>query len=713
MGGIYGIGVSALKAAQSGLAVTSHNIANVNTPGFSRQEILQTAELPQSTGAGYFGQGANVTTVVRRYDAFLGTQVLEAQTQASNLSTQLGLAQQVSNLLGDANGSLSPALQAFFSAVNGVANAPESIPARQNMLGSAQSLVNRFQSLDQRIGQIRDGLNGQISNSVTMINSYAKQIAALNDTIVQSQARNPQSPPNDLLDQRDQLVSQLSQEIRVSTVKQPDGSLDVFIGNGQSLVINNKAASLQTVTSTTDPSALEVAYLNNGAPIPIQQNALQGGNLGGYLGFRQSVLDPAQNALGRIAMGLADTFNQQHQQGIDLKGALGGTFFTSSSPRVTASTANIGNAVLTATDNSTAALTAQDYKLSFDGTNYSVFNTATNTIVQTFTAAQLATPQAVTGTGITLQLTAGTVANAAGDSYLIRPTVDGAKSLALNITDPTKIAAAVPVRSNAPTTNVGTGVISSASVVPGLPLNANLQQPVTITFNNPPTTYTVTGVGIPALPATYPYIPGGVSLSNASIAAGAPGSNVTVASTANLVVGAPISGGGFPPGTTIASIVNGTTFTTSAPAVPAAATGQSLQVGVTFNGWVAQISGTPAAGDTFTVGPNNNATTDGANILKLAGLQSTNTLAGSTTTYQGAYGQLISQVGSQTRELDVTNKAQTTLLNQVTKQQQSISGVNLDEEAANLLKYQQAYQAAAKAMAIGNTMFDSVLQIAK
>jgi flagellar hook-associated protein 1 FlgK len=164
---IYGIGVSALKAAQAGISATSHNIANVNTPGFSRQEILQTSELPQNTGAGFFGQGANVTNVVRQYDIFLGSQVLQAQTQSSNLSTQLGLAQQVSNLLGDSNGSLSPALQDFFTAVNTVANAPESIPARQTLIGSAQSLVNRFQALDQRLGEIRDGLNGQISNSVT------------------------------------------------------------------------------------------------------------------------------------------------------------------------------------------------------------------------------------------------------------------------------------------------------------------------------------------------------------------------------------------------------------------------------------------------------------------------------------------------------------------------------------------------------------------
>lgn len=640
MAGIYGIGVSALKAAQAGVSATSHNIANANTPGFSRQEIIQTAQLPQNTGSGYFGQGANVTTVLRRYDQFLGAQVLEAQTQASTLTTQLGLSQQLSNLLGDVNGGLTPALQDFFSSVNGVSNAPESIPARQAMLGSAQSLVNRLQTLDQRVNQIRDGLNGQISNSVSLINSYAKQIGALNEMIVQLQAKSPGQPPNDLLDQRDQLVNQLSQEIRVSKVNQPDGSVDVFIGNGQSLVVGKSVSTLQAVSSATDPASLEVAYVNNGGVYPIQQSALQGGNLGGFLASRQAVLDPAVNALGRIALGLADTFNQQHQQGMDLKGALGGSFFTSAAPRVTAASSNAGTAALTATINSTTALTGNDYRVQFDGVSYNVYNTATSTLVGgPYTVAAVTAGQAVAGTGITLQLTAG--AATAGDSFLVRPTVDGAKNIALSITDPAKIAAAPPIRSNAPTTNVGTGTITAASVTGGLPLNVNLQQPITITFTSA-TTYTVAGTGAP---------------------------------------------------------VGAQAYTAGAA--------------ITINGWTTQISGAPVAGDTFTITQNTNATTDGGNILKLAALQTTNTLANGTTSYQGAYGQLISQVGIQTRELDVTSKAQTSVLNQMTKAAQEVSGVNLDEEAANLMRYQQAYQAAAKAMAIADTMFNSLLDLGK
>jgi len=638
--GIYGIGVSALKVAQAGISVTSHNIANANTPGYTRQEILQSAALPQNTGAGFFGQGADVTSVKRNYDEFLFAQVGEAQTRASSLNTQYELAQQVSNLLGDANGGLTPALQDFFSSINTVSNAPESAAARQTMIGSAQSLANRLQTLDARLSEIRSGLNGQINNSTASINSYAKQIAALNDNIVRAQAQSgPNQAPNDLLDQRDYLLTQLSQEIRVTSVKQPDGSMDVFIGNGQSLVIGAQASSLMAVSSPTDQSALEVVYVNSKGVSRIQQSALQGGNLGGYLGFRENMLDPAQNLLGRVAVGIADTFNQQHQQGTDLKGALGAAFFTSGAPSATAATSNVGTSSLAASINSTSALTGRDYTLQFDGTTYNLIDNTDKLVLQSYTAAQLAAGQAVPGTGITLQLTAGGVADVAGDSFLIRPTAVGARDFKLAITDPAKIAAANPIRANAPSTNAGSGVIAQPSVAGGLPLNTNLQQPITLTFTSA-TTYTVSGTGAPAGVQTY--------------TAGAD---------------------------------------------------------ITINGWTTQITGVPKTGDVFTVGPNTNATTDGTNILKLVQLQTANTMVNGTTNYQGAYGQLVSQVGTQTRELSVTSTAQSSMLAQVNKALQSVSGVNLDEEAANLLKYQQAYQAAAKAMAISQQMFDSLLQL--
>ncbi|MCX7195705.1 MAG: flagellar hook-associated protein FlgK [Proteobacteria bacterium] len=632
--GIFGSGVSALNAAQIGLSTTEHNIANANTPGFNRQEVMLGTRIPQATGAGFIGQGVDVSTVKRMYNEFLSNQVLQGQAQASQLETYYQQIGQIDNMLADSDAGLSPALQELFSAVNNVASSPDSQAARQVMLGSAQSLVSRFQSLNQRMSDINSSINGQIRSSVTTINSYAQQIASMNKNIVLAQATSNGQPPNDLLDQRDQLISQLNQETKATVVKQSDGSFNVFIGSGQSLVVGEQAMTLQAVQSLSDPSRIEVAYGSGASVIRLQQNSFQGGNLGGLIAFRSESLDVTQNALGRMAMVLADTFNQQHKFGQDLSGNMGGNFFTQPVPLVNTNTANTGTATISASIVSSSALTGSDYSLRFNGgTAYTLTRLSDNTVT-----AFAALPQTVDG--LTITTTAGAIA---GDSYTIRPTVNGARDIAVAISDPSKIAASVPIRTNASLANIGSGRISGGTVNAILPVNANLQQPVSIVFDNPPTTFTVTGTGVP---------------------------------------GSPVAGVAYSAGTDI-----------------------------TYNGWTMQIAGAPAAGDTFTVASNTNATADNRNALLLASLQTKNTVAGGTASYQGVYAQLVSQVGNKTRELETTSSAQTSMVNQIIQTQQSVSGVNLDEEAANLMRYQRAYQAAGKAIQIAGTLFDTLLSL--
>jgi len=632
--GIFGSGVSALNAAQIGLSITEHNIANVNTPGFNRQEVVLGTRLPQANGAGFIGQGVNVNSVKRIYNEFLSNQVMQGQAQASQLETYANQIGQINNLLADPDAGLSPAVQGFFSAVNDVAGSPESPAARQVMLGSAQSLVSRFQSLNQRMSDINSGINGQITSSVTTINSYAQQIASMNKNIVLAQAAFNGQPPNDLLDQRDQLISQLNQETKATVVKQGDGSFNVFIGAGQSLVVGEQAMTLQAVQSLSDLSRIEVAYGSGANITRLQQNSFQGGNLGGLIAFRSESLDVEQNALGRVAMVLADTFNQQHKLGQDLNGTLGGNLFVQPVPVVNTNAANIGTATVSASVVSSSALTGSDYSLRFNGgTAYTLTRLSDNTVTAFATLPQ-------TVDGLTITTTAGAVT---GDSYTIRPTVNGARDIAVAISDPSKIAASVPIRTNASLANIGSGRISGGTVNAILPVNANLQQPVSIVFDSPPTTFTVTGVGIP---------------------------------------GTPVAGVAYTAGSDI-----------------------------TYNGWTMQITGAPAAGDTFTVANNTNATADNRNALLLASLQTKNTVAGGTTSYQGAYAQLVSQVGNKTRELETISLAQTSMVNQLIQTQQSVSGVNLDEEAANLMRYQRAYQAAGKAIQIAGTLFDTLLSL--
>lgn len=636
---VFNIGVSGLAAAQAGLLTTGHNISNASTPGFNRQQIVQSTNTPQFTGAGYFGQGTNVTTVQRVYNQFLASQTLSAQTRLSELNAYADQIRQVDGLLADPSAGLSTALNDFFRGVHEVAANPASIPARQSMLSMAQALVGRFQSVDGRLNEIRDGVDTQLASTVADINSYTTQIAALNQRIILAQAAGPGQPANDLLDQRDQLIAQLNQQVRVTTLTESDGSLSVFVGNGQAVVVGAQSYGLATMQSGEDASRMTVGItLASGGTAALPEAMLSGGTLGGLLAFRRESLDTAQNALGRIALGLAETFNAQHRLGQDLTGALGGNFFTAPAPQVitpnnppNGGTAAIGVAVASA-----ANLTTSDYRLTANGGgNYTLVRLSDSTTV--FSATAL--PQTVDG--LTISLASG-AANA-GDSFLIQPTRAAAHDIAVALTDARSIAAAAPIRTAASNGNSGTGAISAGSVNAPPPVNANLTQTVTITFNNPPTTFDVAGTGT-GNPAGVAYTAGG---------------------------------------------------------------------SISYNGWTVEIGGTPAAGDVFTISANSAGVADNRNALLLAGLQTGKMLAGGTASYQSAYAQIVSDVGNKTREIQVTATAQESVVKQAEEAQQSLSGVNLDEEAANLLRYQQAYQASGKMIEIADKLFNTLLELGR
>ncbi|OYW37698.1 MAG: flagellar hook-associated protein FlgK [Hydrogenophilales bacterium 12-61-10] len=543
---ILSIGQSALAAAQVGINTTGHNIANAATPGYNRQVIVQGAAQAQNFGFGFLGQGVEVSTVKRVYNEYLGNQVQSAQTTKSGLDSYYAQMRQIDNLLADPTTGLSPAMQDFFAGLQDMTSNPTSIPARQTVLSNAESLATRFQSLSGRLDEIERSLNGQIQSSISDINAYGQQIAQLNDAIGKAERASGQ-PPNDLLDQRDQLLMELNKQIKVTVVGQ-GSDYNVFIGNGQPLVVGVSTYSLTSVASQTNPEKIEVAYrASNGALVSLAESALSGGQLGGLLSFRSQSLEPAQNALGRVAIGLASSFNELHATGYGLDGSTATPFFSIGSPVVGAHGQNAGTAVLTAAINSandTKALTTSDYKLQFNGgTSYTLTRLSDNTAT-TFNSF----PQTIDG--VTLNLTPGAVA---GDSFLIRPTVNGASSFGVALTDPAKLAAATQ--------------------------------------------------------------PGAVG--------------------------------------------------------------------------------------------------DNSNALLLVALQTANTLGNGTTTFQGAYSQLVSQVGNKTRELDVTSSAAAKLLTEATMSLQNESGVNLDEEAANLLRYQQAYQAAGKVMQIASELFDVLLSIGR
>jgi len=646
MADLFTSALSGMNAAQIGLATAQHNIANANTPGYTRQQVLLGSAGGVQGGSGFVGQGVNVAGVIRIYDQFLNTQVLQEQNQASYLTAYSSAVSQVNNLIADPTVGVAPAMQSFFESLNGVANNPESVPARQTLLGNAQVAVNRFQAIDQRLTDIARGVNGQIVDSVNNVNSYAKQIAVLNGDIKRATASGQGQQPNDLIDQRDQLISQLNQEIKTSVLHQSDGTASVLAGSGQALVVGEQSMRLQVIQSANDSSKVDIAYVNNGKITSLQQSSLQGGNIGAYLNFRDQTLDPARNKLGLVAIGMAASVNQQNQLGQDLNGAPGSDIFNTISPRVemNANNNSASDAPSVAITN-VAGLIASDYQLrSNGGSNYTLLRLSDNAT----TSLNLTVPQTVDGMTITAPTSV-----AAGDSFLIRPTANGARDIALATNDPAKIAAAAPMRTKATLSNTGTGMISAGGVDAKYTA-ATVTPAVTLTYTSG--TNMLTG-----FPATLP-----VTVTNNGVA--------TV-----FAAGVPV------------------TYTDGAT--------------VSFGGVSFTLTGAPANGDTFTVTPNTNATGDSRNALLMAGLQTKNLMANGLLNLQEAYGQLVGEVGAKANEMTVLSSAQTNMAAHTVAAQQAVSGVNLDEEAANLLRYQNAYQAAAKAMQIAKTMFDAILAI--
>jgi flagellar hook-associated protein 1 FlgK len=546
MTGLLGTALSGLMAFQRSLNTTSHNIANVNTDGYSRQRVEFGARPAEFSGAGYIGQGVDIATVSRSYDRFITNQLTSSTSAFAETSTFSTMASQVDTIIADEATGLSPALKSFFNAVNEVANDPSSLPVRQVMVSEAESLAQQFNTASARFEDLRLQTNKQMQATVDDINAFAEGLATLNGKIVIDSSRTSGGQlPNDLLDQRDALLTKIAAKISISTLAQQDGSISVFIGNGQSLVLGANAAKLSLAGSSTDPYHKNIFM--NGQDISKQ---ITGGELSGTLKFRDEVLDPAQQQLGLVAAGFAVQFNTAHTAGFDLNGDAGTELFSLGTPAltvpVTANPNNSASSSVTAVydPNTASQLYPSDYMLSYDGTNYSLKRLSDNTITNAGPGPT------ITGPGFILS-TSGVSAN---DSFLIRPAFDAAKKMTALLTDPVKIAAA------------GT--------------------------------------------------------------TGGPGS--------------PIPG-------------------------------------------------------------------DNTAALNLASLEKKSGLLGGKATFNGAYGQLVAKVGTLTHAAKISSSAQEVLFNQAKQARENLAGVNLDEEAANLIKFQQSYQAAAQAIAIANSLFDTLI----
>ena len=624
MADMLGNALSALTSYQRALATTSHNIANADTEGYSRQRVDFATRVPQQMGDLSIGSGVTLSDVRRVYDEFAGQQLRSASSAFSQLDNYHQLASQLDNTLSNPELGISAALSDFYDSVQNLADDPASVSARQLLLSEAGSLSGRFAQFSAQLDGLDTDINNRIQASVNDINDLASQVANINTSIAQAQGKFG-SVPGDLLDQRDQALLKLNDLVNIATVEQDDGSVNVFIGNGQSLVLGEKNNALYTVRSAFEADRLEVSTSTseNG----IISDVVGGGSLGASLSFRDGLLSDTRNELGRIASALASTLNQQNAAGLDLYGERGAAIFAQPAPTAIAASNNDGSAAITASLSDVSALTGRNIAMRFDGSNWQFNDAGSGQALNNWTGSgTVADPFVIDGVSIALS---GPVV--AGDRFMVKPTEAAAASLSVVMSDPGQLASAAATRSGANAANTGTASISETQIVDAN--HPNLTDAVSISFIDA-STYSINGAG------SFSYSPGET---------------------------------------------------------------------ISINGNNVSITGTPAAGDIFTIGENTGASGDNRNMLAMADVETLQVLNGGSASVQDAVSGLVGDIAVATRSAELNRDAQQNLLNQARATVESISGVNLDEEASNLLKFQQAYQAAAQAASVANQLFQSLI----
>ncbi|MFB4577942.1 flagellar hook-associated protein FlgK [Enterobacter hormaechei subsp. hoffmannii] len=545
MSSLINSAMSGLSAAQSALNTVSNNISSYNVAGYTRQTTILGASNSTLTGGGWVGNGVYVSGVQREYDAFITNQLRAAQNQSSGLTTRYQQMSKIDDVLSDTTNSLSANLQDFFKSLQTLVSNAEDPAARQTVLGKADGLVNQFKTNDQYLRDQDAQVNTAISTSVDQINNYAKQIANLNDQISRLTGVGAGASPNELLDQRDQLVSELNKIVGVDVTVQDSGTYNISIANGYTLVQGSNASQLAAVKSSADPARTTIAYVDAAAGnVEISEKQITTGSLGGLLTFRSQDLDQARNTLNQMALAFADAMNTQHQAGFDANGDAGGKLFDFGSPAVLSNGKNTGSASVTATMTDSTKVQATNYKVEYNGTDWTITRLSDNT---SFTAKPDASGN-LSFDGRNVKIS-GSANNK--DSFIVKPVNDVIVYMDVAISDESKLAMA-----------------------------------------------------------------------------------------------------------------------------SAQGSGES----------------------------------DNTNGQKLLDLQSAK-LVGGNKTFNDAYAALVSTVGSTTASLKTSSETKVNVVTQLTKQQQSISGVNLDEEYGNLQRYQQYYLANAQVLQTASTLFDALINI--
>ncbi len=651
------LGTRALFANYAALQTTSHNIANANTEGYSRQSLeLETAG-GQFSGAGFFGKGVNVTTVSRAHNEFLTREAVAAQSVASADEARAAQLKQLEPVFSTGESGIGYAAGEFLNAFVDVASRPQDLAARQVVLARATDVASRFRAAGEQIESLQAGVTSEIKAAVSTVNSLAAKVADLNGQI--TLVRGSGHQPNDLLDQRDQLIAEIASHIQISTIAAEDGSVNLFVGGGQRLVLGGQAATLAAVPDVYNPTRMRLGLTDSSGTYPMPASLVNGGDIAGLLRFQNGDLEDARNLLGQMAQALAYTVNEQQALGLDLRqpAGTGAPIFTTGSPVVRPASDNamaggvpvasyidgtgarvpsVGLTIVDATQ-----LQASAYEVTPDA------STAGNYLVTRLSdGVQVSVASGATIDGFRLDVVAPLPA--AGDSFLLQPVGMAGLNMKRVLDDPRGIAAAAPVTASLGVNNTGTASIASLQAVS---TTLNPQLTATLTFTNNTGAYDW-------------------ELRDAS---------------------------------TNALVSNGSGTWTA---------GQ----GITLNGWQLDLNGVPQTGDTVTVQRTPLPATSNGNARALAALRDMRMVGVSSSdpgvTLTDAYADAMTNVGVRVQgartSADISASALQTAQEAVSEQ----TGVNLDEEAARLIQFQQSYQAAARMLQVAQQVMDTLLEVA-
>jgi len=728
---LLGIALSGLRASQTGLSTTGHNISNASTEGYSRQRVEFQANKPEYFGGNYIGRGVQASSIQRLQRDWVDTELRSSRTDNAYAQVMAAYAEELDSLFADESTGLEPVLESYLNSAHDVASDPTSMSSRTVMLGDAVSLVERFNSIANQLEEQRALINDQIETSVDEINDYATALAKLNGNIVSASATG--EAPNDLLDQRSNLLNKLADKIDVSLTTQENGEVNVFIGSGQALVMGSNARELVVEHLSGDLVNPDIGIKSpTDGTISRITRFISGGEIGGLLDTRNDLLDRSQNELGLIGLNIASAYNEQNRLGLDMDGELGQDIFNMPEVSVNFGQLNTATGIPAVTIENVSELTASDYRLVYGGTDYQLQKIPDGTIValtpevagtagggnsgaavpeievtdtSTFDTggyrldydgtnyqltrlsdsavvpltADPSNSNVLVGDGMKIDTSALTGAAAldtwdiqptgavmadglkidvssisgadAGDNWLIRPTRNAASQLSVSMKDPADLAAAGAVKAKPSELNTGSAVIDSVRALDTTD-SATLFKEALVTYDD------TTGYSVK----------------------------------------------------TLEDVAGVDTWVDVAPA-PLVSTTDGITT-ISANGWELTVSGTPADQDRFIVSRNDTYEGDNRNMVAMADIQDQRLIEGKTT-IQGGYTDIIADVGTQTKRAQVIRDSSENLLASAQARRDALSGVNLDEEAADLIRYQQAYQASSQVISVARTLFDTILNVVR